>query len=109
MIAIEEGQVGHQNLYEEQPCGHVVKARLARYARLCSNHATEPFGEHMKPALVTVAFAAGLLTIGASTSERAPSHDDSPRFTSDGKLFLPENYREWIFLSSGLGMSYGPL
>src|SRR5262249_1512421 len=64
---------------------------------------------HMKPALVTVAFAAGLLTIGASTSERAPSHDDSPRFTSDGKLFMPENYREWIFLSSGLGMSYGPV
>jgi hypothetical protein len=25
------------------------------------------------------------------------------------KLVLPANYREWIFLSSGLGMTYGPL
>jgi hypothetical protein len=30
-----------------------------------------------------------------------------PRFTSDGQLLRPENYREWIFLSSGLGMTYG--
>lgn len=34
---------------------------------------------------------------------------EKPRFTSDGKLLAPKNYREWIFLSSGLGMTYGPL
>ena len=32
---------------------------------------------------------------------------DEPRYTSDGKLIRPENYREWIYLSSGLGMTYG--
>src|SRR5437763_12650875 len=32
-----------------------------------------------------------------------------PQFTNDGKLMRPENYREWIFLSSGLGMTYGAL
>jgi hypothetical protein len=32
-----------------------------------------------------------------------------PRFTSDGQLMRPENYREWIYLSSGLGMTYGPV
>jgi len=31
-----------------------------------------------------------------------------PRYTADGQLTRPENYREWIYLSSGLGMSYGP-
>ena len=31
-----------------------------------------------------------------------------PQFTKDGKLIPPANYREWIFLSSGLGMTYGP-
>lgn len=31
---------------------------------------------------------------------------DEPRFTSDGQLQRPENYREWIYLSSGLGMTY---
>jgi hypothetical protein len=29
------------------------------------------------------------------------------RYTADGQLRFPENYREWVFLSSGFGMSYG--
>lgn len=32
-----------------------------------------------------------------------------PRYTRSGSLILPADYREWIFLSSGLGMVYGPL
>ncbi|MGH9612812.1 MAG: cytochrome P460 family protein [Bryobacteraceae bacterium] len=32
----------------------------------------------------------------------------APQFTSDGRLVKPDNYREWVFLSSGLGMTYGP-
>ena len=30
-----------------------------------------------------------------------------PEFTKEGKLKRPADYREWIFLSSGLGMTYG--
>jgi hypothetical protein len=30
-----------------------------------------------------------------------------PEFTADGQLKRPANYREWIYLSSGLGMNYG--
>jgi len=30
-----------------------------------------------------------------------------PEFNKDGDLVRPKNYREWIFLSSGVGMSYG--
>lgn len=33
-------------------------------------------------------------------------HD--PVFSSDGRLTRPEHYREWVWLSSGFGMSYGP-
>jgi len=29
-----------------------------------------------------------------------------PEFTADGKLVKPKNYREWVYLSSGLGMNY---
>ena len=29
-----------------------------------------------------------------------------PEYTSDGQLVRPANYREWIYLSSGLGMTY---
>ena len=34
---------------------------------------------------------------------------DGPKYGPDGSLVLPPNYREWIFLSSGIDMSYGPL
>ncbi len=33
--------------------------------------------------------------------------DPSPQFTKDNALVRPTNYREWIYLTSGLGMSYG--
>ncbi len=29
-------------------------------------------------------------------------------YTADGQLKFPEDYREWVFLSSGLDMSYNP-
>lgn len=29
-----------------------------------------------------------------------------PQYTKDGRLVRPENFREWIFLSSGYGMNY---
>lgn len=33
---------------------------------------------------------------------------DGPAYTADGELKLPERYREWIYLTSGLDMSYNP-
>jgi Cytochrome P460 len=30
----------------------------------------------------------------------------TPSYATDGNLTLPNNYREWVFLSSGLGMTY---
>jgi hypothetical protein len=50
----------------------------------------------------------GLLAIGMLTGA---SREESPRaaaFTADGKLMFPGDYRRWIYLSSGLGMSYRP-
>ncbi|HVT95422.1 MAG TPA: cytochrome P460 family protein [Bryobacteraceae bacterium] len=34
---------------------------------------------------------------------------EAPRYTADGRMIRPDDYREWVFLSSGLGMTYGPL
>lgn len=31
-----------------------------------------------------------------------------PEYTTDGQMKLPENYREWVYLSTGLDMSYSP-
>ncbi len=33
---------------------------------------------------------------------------DGPQYTSDGKLQYPAEYRQWVYLSSGVGMTYGP-
>ncbi len=33
---------------------------------------------------------------------------DTPRHAANGSLLFPSDYREWVFLSSGLGMTYGP-
>ncbi|HUI62009.1 MAG TPA: cytochrome P460 family protein, partial [Steroidobacteraceae bacterium] len=37
---------------------------------------------------------------------RVPSPSLAPAYTSDGRLNFPAGYREWIYLSSGLDMSY---
>ena len=36
----------------------------------------------------------------------ATNRDEGPNFTAEGDLLPPENYREWVFLTSGLDMSY---
>lgn len=44
------------------------------------------------------------LLIGASLLAQT----GSLQYTADSKMILPKDYREWIFLTSGLGMSYAP-
>jgi hypothetical protein len=34
---------------------------------------------------------------------------DKPILTADHQLAFPADYRRWVFLGSGLGMTYGPL
>jgi len=44
----------------------------------------------------------------AATSVACLWAQNAPNYTADGQLTLPSDYREWIFLSSGLGMTYQP-
>src|SRR5438874_2008282 len=37
-----------------------------------------------------------------------PSAADGPKYSSRGELLRPSDYREWVYLTSGLGMTYGP-
>ena len=50
-----------------------------------------------------------LLALATTAVLSAPASLSGPVYTEDGQLVLPEDYREWVFLSSGLGMTYGPL
>jgi Cytochrome P460 len=58
-------------------------------------------------------FLAGLLVLAAWDVSKAGAEPSSnrPAYSSDGKLMLPANYRDWIFLTSGFGMNYsaGPV
>jgi len=47
-----------------------------------------------------------LLSGVALLAQKAPQK--APQFSASGELLLPANYREWVFLSSGLGMTYNP-
>jgi Cytochrome P460 len=51
-----------------------------------------------------------LILVAALNVRRAAGQatGDGPQYTSDGQLRFPKDYREWVFLSSGLGMTYGP-
>lgn len=40
-------------------------------------------------------------------SQPAPP-GSGPRYDADGRLEFPADYREWVFLSAGRGMTYGP-
>jgi hypothetical protein len=57
-------------------------------------------------AAATAASAAEWSTDGAGR-EATVSTEAGPAYESDGRLKLPARYREWIFLSSGIDMSYG--
>jgi hypothetical protein len=48
--------------------------------------------------------AVALLRTGKTPAASAPT--DAPQYSADSQLVLPRDYREWIYLSSGLGMEY---
>ena len=56
---------------------------------------------------------AGTLALTIRTAPAAPTLTSATRlagaaFSADGKLLRPVDYRTWRFVSTGLGMSYGP-
>jgi tetratricopeptide (TPR) repeat protein len=53
--------------------------------------------------MVALAIGISRLTQGETTGRGS-----EPRYTADGRLMFPQGYREWTYLSSGLGMSYSP-
>lgn len=63
----------------------------------------------MRKLTVTLGVAGLACGLGLSMAVRAQeSADDGPRYTNGTSLVRPTDYREWMFLSSGLGMTYQP-
>jgi hypothetical protein len=55
---------------------------------------------------INLSLVATLLLTAVAGSQSASSV--GPEYTGDGQLKLPENYREWIYLTTGFDMSYSP-
>ena len=51
----------------------------------------------------------GLIALHTNHSTVAAGSSDAPSYTVGGDLLPPTNYREWIYLTSGIDMSYSPL
>jgi Cytochrome P460 len=49
-----------------------------------------------------------VICLGFMQAAAPDSDSGKPEYTSDNQLLPPKNFREWIFLSSGLGMAYNP-
>jgi hypothetical protein len=69
----------------------------------------------LKHAVFVLIFAASAATVAvalrAEPGAPAPANQPKlagPEFSADGKLQRPVGYRNWRFVSTGLGMSYGP-
>jgi hypothetical protein len=55
---------------------------------------------------VCVAFCAALLL--RNDSHVLAASPDAPSYAANGEMQPPANYREWIYLSTGIDMSYSP-
>lgn len=62
----------------------------------------------MKRALIYISCIAATVFAMAISAAEQREVEDPPQFTAAGQLKFPKHYREWVFLSSGLGMTYGP-
>jgi len=62
----------------------------------------------MKRIALLIVPIAILIALGVVLPAQTQSKTNGPFFLADNQLVRPANYREWIWVSSGLGMTYGP-
>src|SRR5579864_5316874 len=55
-----------------------------------------------------LSLGAALLCASSVAGSQPAIAPESPAYTAGGQLKLPQDYREWIYLSSGFDMSYRP-
>ncbi len=60
----------------------------------------------MKNQKASIFLAAIVLLGSVAVVKSAPPAVSGPEYTSDGQMKKPENYREWIYLTTGFDMSY---
>ena len=61
-----------------------------------------------KPLCLMLIAAMAATSCAAAADDPGLANTRAPTYTADGKLIQPANYREWVYLSSGVDMSYNP-
>lgn len=56
----------------------------------------------------SIALLSGLFAVLSFVQAADSAHVPGPVYNPKGELLRPADYREWIFLTSGMGMTYGP-
>ena len=56
--------------------------------------------------MLLCAWGAALATSWTTTAQEGAT--DGPTYTASGELVRPLDYREWVYVTSGVGMTYGP-
>ena len=59
------------------------------------------------PIALGIVAASAVASLGARALGAEPETD--ARYDADGRMLFPAEYREWVFLSAGRGMSYAPV
>ena len=60
---------------------------------------------------VLLSISLALLILGNGLPPASPANPPAanvPEYTADGQMKLPANYREWVYLSTGIDMNYRP-
>jgi len=58
------------------------------------------------PLVAGIALVVGGLSLAQKPQPAASADAEVPRYDASGNLLAPANYREWVWVSSGLGMTY---
>ena len=58
----------------------------------------------MKQVLLVIFVALCAVVMAQKSDAPVPA----PEYTADGQMKLPENYRDWVYLTTGFDMSYNP-
>jgi Cytochrome P460 len=73
-----------------------------------AGHSTRRILPRMFTKLFALLFVGILLVSLVAFRQDTTPASGAPAYTSDGQMKFPEHYREWIYLSTGLDMSYNP-
>jgi Cytochrome P460 len=88
--------------WRDDAANHRLAAASGLVARMRRRHTCA-----MNTKMIAIAALTLLCSIALSNSAETPIRD--PVYTKDGRLVLPGDYREWVYLSTGFDMAYRPM